>query len=162
MKAPQTLRSFLRASPTTRRMALEAVLLIALARTLVVFVPMRHWRARLHTSAPTKAAASQAGALDSEATAEAGTVVRLVDRVARRMPFDASCLARAMAAQWMLRRRGIASHLQLGALRRPDHTVALHAWLTVAGRCVVGGGPRVELYAALSPSGDPEGRPAER
>ena len=152
--------SFLRAPPAVRRMALEATLLLALARALVLFVPMRHWRDRLDTSPHPVAPASRAPARGSDPAATARTVGRLVERVAGRLPFDASCLSQAMASQWMLRHRGIGSKLQLGARRRADRTVAFHAWLTAAGVRVVGG-PRAKTYAVLSPSGDPGSRPGE-
>ena len=52
-----------------------------------------------------------------------------------------------MAAQWMLRRRGVPSRLVFGARRKaaPGGGNDYHAWLTVDGKCVVGGW-RAETY----------------
>ena len=137
MKRRGAFGAFLRLPRATRRMALEAALLLTLSRLLVAFVPMRHWRARLDMRPlPTPPAAEENEAAPETAGRAVG---RIVERVARRMPFDATCLAQAMASQWMLRRRRIASQLHLGARRRQDGTVALHAWLTVSGECVAGG-----------------------
>ena len=139
MKMRGTFGSFLRLPPAARWLALEAALLLALARTLVLYVPLRHWRGRLDTSG---------GADRTLAVANARAVGRVVRGVARRLPFDARCLPRAMAAQWMLRRRRIASQLRFGVRRRTDGTIDLHAWLLVNGECVVGGW-NLETYAPL-------------
>ena len=75
----------------------------------------------------------------------------MVRRVARHVPFPAVCLPQAMALQWMLRRRGVASRLFFGARRKAqDSGLDFHAWLTVGGECVIGAG-EVETYAALPP-----------
>jgi hypothetical protein len=50
----------------------------------------------------------------------------------------ALCLPRALAAQTMLRRRGIASRLCLGVAREGG-ALAAHAWLEVGGNTIVGG-----------------------
>lgn len=149
----RTLRSFFRLPSSGRRMALEAAFLLALARALVLFVPMRHWRDRLDTRGQTGADVAAGGGAGTGAVATSRTVGRMVERVARRLPFDATCLAQAMASQWMLRRRHVASKLCLGVRRRVDGTVALHAWLTVDGTCVVGG-RRSGTFAPLSAPAD--------
>jgi hypothetical protein len=50
----------------------------------------------------------------------------------------ALCLPRALAAQAMLRRRGIASRLCLGVLRQNTSLVA-HAWIEIGEEMIVGG-----------------------
>ena len=162
MKGPGILGAFLRLPPPTRRAAVEAAVLLALARVLVSFVPMRRWRRWLN-AAPT----------DADGPAGRRTlgheVGGMVQRVAVRLPFRAACLPQAMAAQWMLRRRGVSSRLTFGVRRAPgsrggpgrhpgapraDHAdpppprLHFHAWLTVAGEPVVGG-REVETYAPL-------------
>ena len=78
---------------------------------------------------------------------------RIVRRVARHVPFSAVCLPQAMALQWMLRRRGIGSRLIFGARRKANGMgLDFHAWLTVGGRCVIGGG-ELETYAEMPPFG---------
>ena len=113
-------------------MAVEAALCLVLARLLVRRVPMRYWGGRLRGEAAGSAPADRQGM---------GRIVgRIVRRVARRLPVEVVCLPRAMAAHWMLRRRGVSSHVVFGARRaatgrRPDY----HAWLTVDGGTVMGG-----------------------
>ena len=107
--------ALLRASGPVRRMALEAVVLLALARALVSYVPMRRWRRHLNTEPP-------AEGHDGDAKAEADRALgreigRVVRKVASCMPFRAVCLPQAMAAQWMLRRRRISSRLIFGVRR---------------------------------------------
>lgn len=79
------------------------------------------------------------------------TVARVVRRVAGQPPFRAVCLPQAMAAQWMLRRRGMESRLFFGARRKAQGAgLEFHAWLNTAGECILGGG-ELETYTALPP-----------
>jgi hypothetical protein len=50
----------------------------------------------------------------------------------------AFCLPRALAAQCMLRRRGIASRLCLG-VARSGGALAAHAWVEIGSKTIVGG-----------------------
>ena len=144
--------------------ALEAALLLCIARLLVKRVPLRYWRAWLTT------ADVASGAEDGAAQARlvrAHTVARTVRSVARRTPFKAVCLPQAIAAQWMLRRRGATSRLWFG-VRRPagagdDNAGRLeyHAWLTVGGQCVLGGG-EIPSYATMPPIDAAPGRSARQ
>lgn len=147
---------FFRAPVRLKTMALEAALFLLLARLLVKYVPMRRWRHRLTT-----AEEAERGGLQPEGRRLARKVARVVRRVARHVPFPAMCLPQAMAAQWMLRRRGIPSRLFFGARRRlrPEsapHTdgsasgMDFHAWLTIGNDCVLGGAER-DTYVALPP-----------
>jgi hypothetical protein len=63
---------------------------------------------------------------------------RAVTIAARNVPWKAVCLPQAMAAKWMLARRGYPSILHLGVGK--DHTGAMiaHAWLDVGDVTVVG------------------------
>ena len=133
---------------------LEAAVLLCLARLLVAHVPMRHWRAWL-TTADTPLATPRQG-LATPRQGLARTVAKTVRSVARRWPLNAVCLPQAMAGQWMLRRRGVASRLWFGVRKAANGSAAnaaeleYHAWLTVDGKCVLGGG-EIETYAVLPP-----------
>ena len=144
----KTLAAFVRLPASTRRMALEAALLLFAARLLVDHVPMRWWRHRLHIApaSPPGAARTSQGAADA---VRIGCIVR---KVARRSPFAARCLVQAMATQWMLRRRGVASRLVFGVRRgaAPDGALEFHAWVSTAGGQVVIGGAGIETYAPLN------------
>jgi hypothetical protein len=51
---------------------------------------------------------------------------------------QALCLPRAVAAQCMLRRRGVASRLCLGVVRQ-DNALIAHAWIEIGQDMIVGG-----------------------
>jgi hypothetical protein len=61
-----------------------------------------------------------------------------VTRAARYMPFKALCLAQAMAAHRMLRRRHVASVMHIGAAKGQTKPIDAHAWLDAAGVEVTG------------------------
>jgi hypothetical protein len=69
---------------------------------------------------------------------EVDGVAAAVEEVASKPWIRAACLARALAAQAMLRRRGVASHLCLG-VNRADTKLAAHAWIEFREAIVVGG-----------------------
>lgn len=58
-----------------------------------------------------------------------------VDRVGAKL--GAMCLPRALAAQAMLRHRGIASRMCLGVARE-DRSLSAHAWVESGGKVIVG------------------------
>lgn len=60
------------------------------------------------------------------------------------LPWSSACLDRAVAAKWMLKTRGVDSLLFLGLKNNcKDHLkLNAHAWLTVDGMWVTGGGQR--------------------
>jgi Transglutaminase-like superfamily len=64
-----------------------------------------------------------------------------------------SCLARALATQYMLRRRGIASNLCFGVARDENGNLRAHAWVK-AGQEVIVGGFEGELFTELTHSGE--------
>ena len=167
----KAIRAFTRAPAAAKAMALEATLFLLLARLLVRYVPMRHWRHRLATAEDLAPAgeppANPHAAVSSDGPEEpepAGgclprapqrrlprRMARVVQRVARHVPFPAVCLPQAMALQWMLRRRGVESRLVFGARRKAQSTeLDFHAWLTVGGECVIGG-DEIGTYAVLPP-----------
>ena len=57
---------------------------------------------------------------------------RIVAAAARRAPLRATCLARSLTLQWILRRHGIESQLRLGVRKVAGHFEA-HAWLEHQG-----------------------------
>jgi len=61
-----------------------------------------------------------------------------IDTLGARRWTRALCLPRALAAQAMLRRRGVASRLCLG-VKGSDGAVDAHAWVEIGGDKIVGG-----------------------
>ena len=65
------------------------------------------------------------------------SVTWAVAAAARRLP-GTTCLPRALALNFMLRRAGFASTLQIGVAREADEALGAHAWVTCEGRPVGG------------------------
>jgi hypothetical protein len=61
-----------------------------------------------------------------------------VTRAAACLPVPARCLAQALAARAMLRRRGIGSIMHVGVARPDEAAFEAHAWLEAAGIEVTG------------------------
>lgn len=121
-----------RATPE-RRLLAEATLALGLSQLALLFLPIR-WLLRL------------VGRLGNEATDAPGRPVRrqaahvgwAVAVSAALVPWPARCLARALAAHAMLRRRGIRGTLYLGLRCGASGELDAHAWLRVGGQYVTG------------------------
>lgn len=115
----------------------EAMLLLLAARLLIAYVPMRWWRGSLGRVAAGQKLATDAG---NKPPRIAALVVAAVQRAAQRLPLEMLCLPRAMAVQWMLRRRRCPSILVFGiggeAPQRKRYD--LHAWVETHGMTVIG------------------------
>ena len=61
-----------------------------------------------------------------------------VGRSARKTPWESKCLVRALTAQKLLKRKGIASTMYLG-VKTEDNKMVAHAWLRVGKLYVTGG-----------------------
>lgn len=61
-----------------------------------------------------------------------------VATAARRIP-AATCLTQALAAQYLLRRRGLEADLRIGVARAAGEPLEAHAWVESRGQVVVGG-----------------------
>jgi hypothetical protein len=116
-----------------RRMYIrEAVLFLVIARIAVFLLPsdwMLCWAAR-----PLKRARRFSDY-------EVDWVSWAVERAGAKRWINAVCLSRALAAQAMLRRRGIASRLCLGVAHK-GNTLIAHAWVEFGSQIVVGGTAR--------------------
>jgi hypothetical protein len=64
-----------------------------------------------------------------------------VSRAAAYVP-GASCLTQALAGQYLLSRRGVASSIRLGVNRESGKALSAHAWLISGGYVVLGGESR--------------------
>jgi hypothetical protein len=64
--------------------------------------------------------------------------IAIVGRVAGVSPVSLVCLPRALAAGWMLRRRGVSGRLHFGARRDEHGVISTHAWCEVSGQEVTG------------------------
>ena len=102
--------------------AVETALALAAAR-LAAFLPFR-WLMTRECAVVSPPALDDAAPRDLDALA----VRRMIARVARVLPWTSNCLTEALAARFLLRRRGVASVMHFGVKRRDGRLVA-HAWL---------------------------------
>lgn len=120
--------------PQRRKIAfLEAFLWLGLARGGVLLFPFRSiapYLGRLNQETPEVGIQSERAVVEQIAWAIATS--------SRYTPWRSNCLARAIAAKIMLRRRKIASTLYLGLKKNADRLEA-HAWLRAGEKIVTGG-----------------------
>lgn len=140
-----------------RRHALHVEIWVCLAwaRFLTRYIRLGRWQHHLGDLAPEDHNVQRLSERQSVQAANVGKIVRYVARNIRL--FEAVCLPQAMAARWVLARRGIASHIMIGSRRDDDHrAVRLHAWL-MAGDIVVTGererAAHVRMRRAVTGSG---------
>ncbi len=134
----------LRGKLWARARLLEAALLTLLAKVAVRVVPFE-WLMRSVVELPGPVGVGQA--------ALARDIGRTVWRVANR-PFRwAVCLPQALAAHWMLARRGVGSQIRFGIWRTEDGLTS-HAWLMCGRVCILGGvrGEPREAVAEFPPA----------
>lgn len=131
----------------------EAVLMLVIARYFIKFVPFAKWKDRLDIDR--KAVAARAPiATDVSLSRNIGRIVRMA---ARNVPFNAVCLPQAMAAQWMLRRRGEGSKIVIGANRKAKTDAGqsnkqfdFHAWLVSSDGLIITGKKEYARFRAFS------------
>jgi hypothetical protein len=104
---------------------------------------------------------SKAIALGSLATSPAirddadviASVVRAIRRASYAAPWRTVCIHEGIAAQWMLRRRGVTAILCYGA-RQAAGKLQSHVWVKVGDKIVIGGeeAPHFRLVATYPPA----------
>ena len=128
-------RTFLALPAADRFATFEAMAMLALARLLVALVPLKYWRGHMGiVTGP-----QDLRPAPSPADIAAGRRIRkLLQRADRNLPAEFICLPTALAARWMLRRRGIASDLFIGTRKTPEGEHKFHAWLKLGDHWVTG------------------------
>jgi hypothetical protein len=125
-------RRFYRISNAHRLLLAQAIVWLALARLALLVVPFQQLAKRFGKMVPPGAGNDAQPALSAAQFALAQNISWAITRAARYVPFRAVCLPQAIAAQTMLRRRGIASVMHFGVLKKPGEELAAHAWLNAA------------------------------
>ncbi len=97
-------------------------------------------------------------AIRRSATAATPTQARAIERVVaawgRRVPWRAVCFQQGLAAQLMLRRRGLVAALYYGAARDETGQLIAHVWVRSGAVDVIGceGAERYGLLAVFPPA----------
>jgi len=81
-------------------------------------------------------------------------VARRVARLARRVPWRATCLVQALAGWLLLKRRGIVATIRFG-VAKSEAGLAAHAWLVVGSEIVLGGEAAPDFKALADLGGKP-------
>lgn len=143
------LLKFLHLTWLQRARLVEALYNLALARLTLVLVPFNRLAARLgepqRQSPDTLTPPAQA--------AQARSISWAVTTMSRLVPWDSACLAQAIAAKWMLQKRGLASTLYLGVAYDQNKKMLAHAWLR-CGDIYVTGAPQHRSFAVVTTFAD--------
>ncbi len=108
----------------------EAIAALAIAGLAVRLLPFKDLTRTLGWGGRGGRRPGTAESLHSE-TAQA------VWRASRRVPWRTVCIHRGLAAQWMLRRRGLDSRFHYG-LSQAGSILSAHVWVSLDGSIVVG------------------------
>jgi hypothetical protein len=141
------LKRYTRISSARKMLLWEALAALAIARLAMAFLPFRRIAAWLGT-----AGAEGPATATAEETRTAQEIGWAVGALARRVPWDGRCLAQALAATGMLRRRGLEGTVSFGARSGELAGFDAHAWLRL-GSCMVTGGPghkRFQTFTTFS------------
>jgi hypothetical protein len=131
---------FRRLSRERQSLLIEAAYELAVASAAVATLPFRRAIARGSTPlAPVRSGAATVHSL-----------VWAVETAARRLPWRSVCIEQGIAAQRMLRRRGIDARLHYGASNQgASGKLEAHVWVTV-DRIPVIGGAEAERFAEIA------------
>jgi len=144
VRLTNALRKLGRLSWAERFLLLEATFWLAVTRLALLTVPFRRIAPRLGTLQHESAATVPAKTRDS-----ADRIGWAVRTIARRTPWESACLAQAISAKTMLRRRRIHSTLYLGVAKNKSQPMQAHAWLR-CGDVILTGAAGHEQFTVLS------------
>lgn len=138
------LKRYARIPRARRRLLWEALGALAIARVAMALLPFRRIAAWLGT--PGAESPATAAPEEIRTAEEVGWAVAVL---ARRVPWDGRCMAQALAATGMLRRRGLEGTVSFGVRRGESAGFDAHAWLRL-GSCVVTGGPGHQRFKTVT------------
>ncbi len=132
-------RTFARLGPRRQALFLEALLLVGFATVATRVLPFQ-WTRRLYGRARRRRDPATDEVVRARPPVDPAVrdVAWALYVIGRRFFRDTGCLARAIAGRIMLRRRGYAPTLYIGAQRVPGADTKLHAWLLERGTAVTG------------------------
>jgi hypothetical protein len=121
------------------RRLFEALLVLIAVRTALWLAPfgrIQQWVGR-HARRPSGRKRFWRHERD-RAVAESKQIIAAIERSACYVP-RATCLTRALAAQFLLTRHGIRATLRLGVNLQQNSQLKAHAWLEANGQILLGG-----------------------
>ncbi|HIK30438.1 MAG TPA: lasso peptide biosynthesis B2 protein [Oscillatoriales cyanobacterium M59_W2019_021] len=85
--------------------------------------------------------------LKQKPSSSIGEIIWAIDRVSPYL--KVKCLARALAADFLLRHQGYSTQLRIGVAKDENGTLTAHAWLESEGQIAIGRVPNLSNYTAL-------------
>jgi hypothetical protein len=129
-----------KSSKGRRGLLLEALAALAIARVAMALLPFRRIASWLGT--PGAESPSEVTAQEIRIAKDVGWAVSVLGP---RVPWDGRCLAQALAATGMLRRRKQEGTLSFGVCEGESAGLEAHAWLRL-GSCIITGGAGLERF----------------
>ena len=144
------MRKFWQLPRPDRLLLLEATLWMAVAGFAIAVLPFRYV-GRLATRPVRRPGLSQQARVT-----EARRIRWAIVATATRVPWRAMCFQQGLAAQFLLRRRGIPSVLYYGAAPDDEKGLAAHVWVRDGDVDVIGGeiASRFAVLTTFPPQGD--------
>jgi Transglutaminase-like superfamily len=127
------MRTFWRQSRQDRLLLLEAAVWLTIASFAIAVLPFRH----VGSLAAMRIRRSEASR--QMRLTEARRIRWAILVCARRVPWRAMCFQQGLAAQIMLRRRGVPSRLHYGAASDEQRGLSAHVWVRDGDVNVIGG-----------------------
>lgn len=112
---------------------IEALLLMALTRFSILFIPFRHV-----ASIMGKSMCETTEEIDPELLMTAKQITWLINKISRYTPWESKCLVKALTAQIMLKKRRIPCTLYLGMAKDKTNKLSAHAWLRCGNSILLG------------------------
>jgi hypothetical protein len=141
----QTFSKFWKLDWRQRWLLLEAGLTLAATQAAIRLLPSRWIISRLGHPV----VASPEAPVSAEQVQRAQQVGWAVQALARFLPWDAKCLAQALAGKWMLQRRRLPSILYLGVDHGEEKWLEAHAWLG-CGTEIITGEPQHKRFKIIA------------
>ena len=138
------LNNFLGLTSSDRRLFVEAVIWLGVARLALLVVPFRWILPFLG-----RHMAESPQTTESEHKEIAERISWVVQTASRHMPWECKCLTQAIACKSMLKRRGLRTTLYLGAAKGGEENLKAHAWLRT-GDLIVTGARDIDRFIVVS------------
>jgi len=140
-------KKFTNLSPKERALFIEAYYTLGVMRAAILRVSFK----RLTRSLEHWADKGEIPILDDRQTETALAVGQAIRQAAAYTPWESACLAQSLAAQRMLKKRGIPGVFYLGAAKDDEDEAKMkaHAWSQCGDAIITGGGGH-EKFTVLS------------
>jgi hypothetical protein len=142
----ENITKFAKLTGRQKRLFWEAVLTLGMMRAAILTVSFKRLTRTLHHSKQEIVTETPRG----ERLQMAKEIGKAIDTAAKHTPWESACLAQALTAHRMLRKRGIPGVFYLGVMRdgTAEEKMKAHAWSKCGEIVVTGGG--YEGFAVLS------------